>query len=259
LAPSLTQALRELERTVQNAPFDPATSTRRFTLAMSDGAQIATLPAFVDRLAREMPHARLRVVGIDTYFSWGGVAGTEIDAAIVGVQDKSAGVHMIPLYREDSVLVARRANRLVREPLTRARFASLQHVDVQVAPGRGYSELARAYARLGITREVVAVVPSFVAAAAVVAVSDWVATLPASLIAALGESLRLRVVKGAVPKVTTELKLVWHERTLNDAAASAFRDVLVNALAPVEVGARRHLSAPEAPSRRRLTGPSNDC
>lgn len=230
MAPQLHQALQHLEGTVRSAPFDPAESTRCFTLAMSDAPQIASLPAIVALLSREMPRTELRVIGIDTYLSQGGIACSEIDAAIVGVQDKTSGVHTIPLGLERHVLVARRANRAARRALTRERLSSLRHVEVQIAPGRGAADLTSIYTRVGLTRTIVSVVPSFVAAAAVVAASDWVATLPASLFAALGESLKLSVVKGPVPTVTSNLKLIWHERTKNDPAASAFRKVIVGAL-----------------------------
>lgn len=244
LAPSLRQALHDLESTVQAAPFDAATCTRRFTLAMSDVPQITRLPALMKQLTREMPRAGLRVVGIDTYFSWGGVSGTQIDAAILGAPDTSAGIHALPLFQEDAVLVARRDNRLTREPLTRAKLSTLGHVDVQVAPERGFSGLESAYAQIGISRHIVAVVPSFVSAASVVAESEWVTVLPASLIRVLGEPLGLRIVKGAIPKVRRGLKLVWHERTLQDPAASAFRDVVVRTLASGRAKQSSHPGSP---------------
>ena len=110
------------------------------------------------------------------------------------------------------MLVARRGPRFAGGRLTKAQLAELQHVDVQVAPGRGYRELAQSYARLGIERKVAVVVPSFSAAAAVVAKTDFVPTIPASLVEVLGERLGLRVMTSPVPKITTEIKLVWHER-----------------------------------------------
>lgn len=236
LAPHLKQALQDLERTVRSATFDPATSTRCFTLAMSDVPQIARLPLIAEQLAREMPHAQLRVIGIDTYLSWGGIASTEVDAAIVGVHRQMSGIHVAPLYVEATMLVARRANRASRRPLTRQQLAGLQHIEVRIAPGRDAAGLAAAYARAGIAREVVAVVPSFVAAAALVAASDRVATLPESLVAALGGPLGLVVVRAAVPRVTSEIKLVWHERTSKDPAASAFREVIMRALGSARPG-----------------------
>jgi DNA-binding transcriptional LysR family regulator len=229
LAPSLKRALSDLERAVENDGFDPATTARQFTLAVSDAVQITRLPRIARLLAREMPRARLRVVGIDTYLSSGGLAGTEVDLAIVGVVDKGPTIHTTTLYEEVSVLVARRGHRRVGGRMTKRQLAELQHVEVQVAPGRGYRELARSYERLGIVREVAVVVPSFIAAAAVVAQTDLVATLPGNLIEVLGERLGLRVISAPAPKITTEIMLAWHERTHDDPPMRAFRDLVVRA------------------------------
>jgi len=236
LAPSLKRALSELERAVQKDTFDPATTTRQFTLAIADAGQVARLPRLVKLLATEMPHARLRVVGIDTYVSSGGVAGMEIDVAIIAVEEKGPGIHITPLYEEESVLVARKGHPCAGGRITKAQLAKLQHADVQVAPGRGYRELARSYARLGIEREVAVVVPSFIAAAAVIAQTDFVATLPASLVEVLGEPLGLREIMAPAPRITIEIKLVWHERTLDDPAMRAFRDVVARALGQAKSG-----------------------
>jgi len=229
LAPSLKRALSELERAVQSDAFDPATTTRQFTLAMSDAGQIAYLPRLMKVLAKEMPCSQLRVVGIDTYISSGGITGQEVDVATIAVAERAPGVHSMPLYKEESVLVARRGHPRASARINKGQLGQLQHVDVQVAPGRGYRELAGTYARLNIKREVALVVPSFIAAAAVVAHTDFVATLPTSLVDDLGERLGLRVITAPVPRITAEIKLVWHERTAMDLAMRSFREVVARA------------------------------
>lgn len=156
-------------------------------------------------------------------------AGGEV--AIVGVVDRTPGIQHVRLYTEPSVLVASRGHRRAPERLTRAQLAALEHVEVQVAPGRGYRELARAYQRRGIERRVAVVVPSFLAAAAVVAKTDLVATLPASLIEVLGERLGLRVLAGPAPRIETEIKLAWHQRTHDAPALRAFRELVLRSLA----------------------------
>jgi DNA-binding transcriptional LysR family regulator len=231
LAPSLKRALTELERAVQPDAFDPATTNRQFTLAMADAGQLSRLPLLTKSLAKEMPRAQLRVVGIDTYLSSGGITGAEVDVGIVGGGlEKAPGVHSTPLYKEDSVLVARRGHSKVNPQITKTQLGQLQHVEVQVAPGRGYRELARSYAQLGIKREVAVVVPSFIAAAAVVAQTDFVGTLPASLVEVLGERLGLRVVTALAPRITIDIKLVWHDRTDDDPAMRSFREVVIRAM-----------------------------
>ena len=70
------------------------------------------------------------------------------------------------------------------------------------------------------------VVPSFVAAAAVVAKTDFVATLPAGFVEAIKRQFKLVVLKVRAPAVRTTLKLIWHERTHNDPASRAFRSMV---------------------------------
>jgi DNA-binding transcriptional LysR family regulator len=95
-----------------------------------------------------------------------------------------------------------------------------------VAPGRGYRQLASAYARLGIPRDVALVVPSFLAAAAIVGGTDYVATLPKSLVLRFGQTFGIRELTASAPRVSVAVKLAWHERTEHDAAMRAFRDLV---------------------------------
>lgn len=223
LAPTLKSALGELERAIRSETFDPATTTRRFTVAVSDAGQISWLPGFARLMSVEMPCAGLRVVGIDTYLSWGGPPSTEVDVAIAAIEDTAPGVHKAPLRKETSVLVARRGHPGAEQRMTKVQLSTFEHVEVQVAPGRGYRGLAQLYAGVGIERRVVMTVPSFVAAAAVVAETDLVATLPANLVDVLRKQFDLRVIRAPAPALKTAINLIWHERTNDDPSARAFR------------------------------------
>jgi DNA-binding transcriptional LysR family regulator len=240
LAPALGRALEDLEHAIHGDAFDPASTTGRFTLAIADAGQIVQVPQLASDFARAMPRARLRVVGIDTLLSSGGLAGTEVDLAIAALPNTTRGIHTTPLYEEHSVLVARRSHPLARGPVPKRQLGALRHVDVQVAPGQGYRELASTYARLGIERDVALVVPSFMAAAAVVAGTDFVATLPESLVQRFGESFGLRVLTPSAPRVSVAVNLAWHERTEHDAAMRAFRMLVTNAIKKSREAAARH-------------------
>ncbi len=76
-------------------------------------------------------------------------------------------------------------------------------------------------------------VPTFVAAAAVAAATELVATLPASLFAAEGPRLDLVAVKGPVPPYAATMSLSWHERTHTDPAMSEFRSLVRRAVTTV--------------------------
>jgi len=230
LLPRLSHTLRELERAVQGGSFDPATSTQRFTLALADAGQIAQVPLLASDFARRLPRAKLRIVGIDTLLSSGGLAGTEVDLAVAALPEAGPGIHQISLYTERSMLVSRRGHPLAGHASSKQRLATLRHVDVQVAPGRGYRELEATYARLGIAREVAVVVPNFVAAVAIVAQTDFVATLPHGVVQRLGKTFGLRELSPSAPRVESELKLAWHARTEHDAAMRVFRDLVTAAV-----------------------------
>jgi DNA-binding transcriptional LysR family regulator len=229
IAPALSRALRDFEQVVRGAAFDAKTTARTFTLAVADAGQVTRLPRLAARLAAEMPRARLRVVGIDSLVSLGGLAGTEVDV-VIGAGEDAPGVHLEPLFEERTVLVARRDNRRVSARLSRSSLIALRHVAVEMAPGKAIRDLTgAAYARAGIARDVVVIVPTFIAAAAVAAATSLVATLPASLANVLGPRLGLRAVKAPVPGHTVTMNLSWHDRTHADPAMMAFRDVVKRA------------------------------
>jgi DNA-binding transcriptional LysR family regulator len=228
LAPARARALRDLDQAVHGDAFDPATTDREFTLAIADAGQVVKLPAMVSALDQKMPRARLRVLSIDTLFASGGLSGTEIDVAI-GAGEMGPGVHAQALFEERIVLVARAGHPTIRGRVTKAQLAALRHVEVQVAPGRVSRPLAASYASLGVARPIAVVVPTFAAAAAIVARTDLVASLPDSLLQVLAPRLALRRVATPLAPVGATIKLLWHERTDQDPAQRAFRDLLAHA------------------------------
>ncbi|NNB85910.1 LysR substrate-binding domain-containing protein [Corallococcus exiguus] len=225
LAPAIARGLRELESGLQEAPFEPARCTRTFTLAVADAGQVTWGPRIAARMAGEMPNARLSVVGIASLVALGDLTSSQVDLHI-GLAGRGAGLHIEPLLDERTVLVARDHPGLTKRLSARA-LGALRHVGVEMVPGKGFRDLVgAAYARAGIRREVAMTVPSFLTAAAIVAATDLVATLPASLVAAQGARLGVRCVNAPVPAHTVKMALCWHDRTHADPAARYFRELV---------------------------------
>jgi len=248
LAPLLGRALHDLDRAVHGDTFDPLTITRQFTLAISDAGQLVRVPRLASEFAKAMPQARLRVVGIDTLLLSGGLSGTVVDLAVVGVAEARPGLHAIPLYNERTLLVARRHHSLAGARVARTQLEALRHVDVHVAFGHEFQALTSTYRRLGIERQVALVVPSFIAAAAIVAATDLVATLPESLIHRFGDSFGICSLAPSAPRLTVAMHLAWHERTDNDPPMRTFRDLVVRTMGAAR-RKRRNLSGGRNSSR----------
>ena len=130
------------------------------------------------------------------------------------------------------MLVARAGHPTVRNRVTKAQLAALRHVEVQVAPGGGAGRWPPSYAALGVARDIAVVVPTFTAAAAVVASTDLVASLPGEPARRAGAAARAAPGGDAARAPSgPPINLLWHERTHQDPALRAFRELVARAVA----------------------------
>jgi len=234
LAPLLAKHLGELKALTQRSVFHAAQTARTFSMAISDANQLAIVPPLIKLLTKRMPRAKLRVVSIDSLDLLGGLAGTDVD--IVIGPDGGDDVISEPLFDQATVLAARRSHPVATtRALAREALENLGHVAVELAPGgRRQDMTAAAYARAGIKRRVVVVVPTFTAAAMIVSDSDFVATLPQSIYGALRSRLRLATVRSPLPALRVPVRMSWHERTHADPAVAAFRDLVRDSVPGIE-------------------------
>jgi DNA-binding transcriptional LysR family regulator len=232
LAPVIANSLRDLQRAVHGSAFNTATTTRRFTIALSDANQVVILPRIASLFSAEMPRALLRTISIDSLALLDGLAGPEVDV-VIGPHAGGTNIHAELLVDQPTVLVCRRDHPTASKPRSRDRVKALRHVAIEMAPGRGLRDVtAAAYSAAGVARDVAMTVPSFMCAAAVVATTDFVATIPEPLYDALKPALRLRTLQAPIAPLSVPMKLCWHERTHADPAAIAFRALVRRAVVP---------------------------
>jgi DNA-binding transcriptional LysR family regulator len=233
LAPALARAFADISTSLaRHERFDPKTCTRQLTVALSDADQIASLPAITRAFARRLPRARMRVVSLDTLVSEGGLAGGTVDVAI-GPPPAPPEHHYAKAYEEKGIMIARRGHPRIKRKLTTAAFNTERHIDLHLMLGRageGHKLAEDAFAQAGLVRDVAVVVPTFFAAAAVVAATDYLSGMPLRVARSLRRSLPIEVLTGPGPPLEFELGLHWHERTHKDPAAEAFRGLILEAL-----------------------------
>jgi DNA-binding transcriptional LysR family regulator len=234
LMPHLSEAVGAMTRVVESqAGFDPARTARRFTLACSDAEQISEVPRIAAAFSRKLPKASLRVVSVDQLEASGGLASGEVDAAIAPAHGPGPNVHFADLYEEEGVLVVRKGHPHVRRRMSVQQFNSLRHIDILLAlggPGIGHGIVEDFFASQGLQRDIAITVPSFAAAAAIAAQTDWVAGMPRRMAAVFLRQLPLIAVAMPVPAVRFRMQLVWHERTDQDAGAAFFRNLILDAV-----------------------------
>ncbi|HEY4176255.1 MAG TPA: LysR family transcriptional regulator [Kofleriaceae bacterium] len=230
LGPAIARALQTIDEALHGDAFDAARASPTLTVAMADAGQLGRLPTIAALLATEMPRAQLRVVNVDTMVALGGLAGTEVDVAI-GMHDPTPQIHRQEIYEEHFVLVVRRGHPRLGRPKrsTTSQLAEERFVEVHVAFGKPSKVVQRAFTSAGVIRDIAAIVPTFTAAAALVAKTDYIATLPRSVVDVLAPSLGLHTLSSPVKIPPSPMMMSWHQRTHVDPAMQLFRDVIARA------------------------------
>lgn len=183
LAEPVATALDGLQQALQvRASFDPATSERRFTLAMTDVGEMYFLPVLMDTLAQTAPGVTLNVVAVTSASLGEDMATGRTDLALGLLPQLQAGFFQQALFRQPYVCLMREGHPLDNAPiLALADFAAASHVRV-IAAGTGHGRIdeaiSEALERQGLQRRIRLTVPNYVALGDVLGHSDLLATVP---------------------------------------------------------------------------------
>jgi DNA-binding transcriptional LysR family regulator len=169
------------------APFDPATSTRRFTIGAPDGSSAVFLPPVLAGLRRSAPGIDISVrqllpVAGDTdperawRSAWEDLDGRAMDVAILPSAHIPARFSKQVLYEEDFVVAMRAGHPFAAHP-TLGRYCEAQHLVVSLA-GDPHGFVDDILARQGKSRRVALTVPNFMFAIALLPETDLVCALP---------------------------------------------------------------------------------
>ncbi|MGV0959240.1 MAG: LysR family transcriptional regulator [Limnohabitans sp.] len=179
LAEPVATALDGLQQALHvRASFDPATSERRFTLAMTDVGEMYFLPVLMDALAQAAPGVTLHVVAVTSASLGADMASGRTDLALGLLPQLQAGFFQQALFRQPYVCLMRKGHPLATtDELTLPDFAAASHVRV-IAAGTGHGRVDEALERQGLQRRIRLTVPHYVALGDVLGHSDLIATVP---------------------------------------------------------------------------------
>lgn len=222
LAPSIRAILGSIRTTLAGDAFDPMTSARAFAVATSDYFELVLVPGLVRDLARAAPGIDLLVRPVPEDVL--GLLGAGRLDLVLGVS-LAPGVQSIRrrrLFDDTFSCVVRSGHPVLRRGLDLERFAAMGHVLIAPRGSRG-GVVDDALARRKKVRRVAAMVPSFLAAPAIIAESDLVLTMPARLAARLAPAFDLKILEPPLVLPRFTVSAYWHERVQHDPAHAWLR------------------------------------
>ncbi|MDF6661923.1 LysR substrate-binding domain-containing protein, partial [Escherichia coli] len=117
--------------------FDPKTSTRAFTIAMTDIGEIYFLPSLMRRLEKDAPGVTISTVRNHADTLRDEMEAGRVDLAIGFLPDLKAGFFQRRLFKQRYVCLFRKGHPLARNGMTMKSFLEAEHVSI-VAEGTGH-------------------------------------------------------------------------------------------------------------------------
>ena len=223
-------------RVVRKPPFDPALSTRRFTINMTDIAEITFLPMMLAHFRTHAPHCDLRTVDMDLQPLTEALEAGEVDLAYGFYPNlKAAGLYQQRLFEHTFVCLVRTDHPRIGSSMTLKRFLAESHIVVR-PEGRSPEIFEQALRDRGLTRRVQVRLPNFMSVPIVVATSDLVVTVPISLGHAFAKLAEVKVLKPPIPVPSYAIKQHWHGRVHKDEANAWLRRAIQEVFAPLDGG-----------------------
>ncbi len=230
------QAMMQIDAALnQRAVFDPATATDTFSIAASDGVEVALLPSLIARLRNEAPGIDLRFrplpsVSLAARPMRGDIVpeeelGGDLDLALGFFPDPPQRLHARALFEGTFVCAVRKDHPAVKSKLSLRQFLALSHVVVASRSQGWHGVVDAALAKRNLARHVALVVPQFTVVPYIIAQSDFIVTLPRGMAAMFARTFDIRLVEPlSLPEFA--ISQVWHERTHHSAAHQWLRSVI---------------------------------
>ena len=212
LAEPIAFALGTIHDTLNSkAEFDPATSARNFTVAMTDIGEISFLPALMKKLSAVAPGVTLSTVRNTAVNLRDEMENARTDLAIGFLPDLKTGFFQRRLFSQRYVCLFRKGHPLAEQGITLKSFCAAEHVAI-VAAGTGHGMVDESIQRAGITRKVRLQVPHFVAVGHILQTTDLIAVVPEAYAKRTLEPFDLETALCPVKIPQIVINMLWHGR-----------------------------------------------
>jgi DNA-binding transcriptional LysR family regulator len=225
LAEPIAYALNAIHSSLsQRSTFDPATSTRKFTISMTDLGEIDLMPRLMDRLATEAPFVTLSTVRNTLDHLADAMEAGQVDVAVGLIPQLKTGFFQRRLFLQRYVCMFRAGHEVDGKKLTAKRFFDADHV-VVVSQGTGHARMDEIIESKG-TRRALLTVPHFVAVGHILSTTNMLATVPERYALRSAGPFGLKHVPHPLPLPPIGINLFWHAKFHKDPANQWLRNIV---------------------------------
>ena len=227
LAPAVAEMLDRLRESLAvNAPFDPATADRIFTVAFSEYAEVVLAPPLLEHMARDAPRCLLAISHADRTNAMELLDSAQAELAIAVLAEPPALYTRVRLLPEGFLCLMRQGHPLAEGAMSLARFTAFPHL-LHSANGSRDGALDGPLAEAGHPRRLGAVVAHLGAVPGILQRTDMVMTLSARLARNLAAAHGLVLRDCPVEIKHTRLSLIFHRRLEADDGHAWLRRLLI--------------------------------
>ena len=227
LASPVAEALDRLaDALAVQAPFEPATARRVFTVAFSEYAEAALAPRVLERMAREAPDCLLAIRHADRTNAEALLERGEAQLAIAVLPEPGALYTRLRLLPEAFLTLMRHDHPLAGGELTLERFISVPHL-LHSPNGSRDGALDAILATRGLSRRLGAVVAHLSAVPEILGRTEMIMTLSARLAAQMATGGRLVTRAPPLDVRHTRLSMIFHRRFEGDPGHAWLRRLLL--------------------------------
>ena len=206
--------------------FDPATTRRRFTLALSDIGEMTFLPKLLDRLQRDAPDATISSVSMPPDDLARALESGDVDLAVGYFPDLKAGnFFQQRLFTHSFISLLNARHPIKGDRISMEDFLRVGHAVIS-AEGRSQEIFEQLLARHGVKRRVVLSTPHFMSIPFIIASTDLLVTVPYAVGESFARIASIRLIQPPLEIPRFDIKQHWHRRYHKDPANVWARSVL---------------------------------
>jgi DNA-binding transcriptional LysR family regulator len=226
----IRRSLRSLEVTLNGVhAFDPATSEKRFNIALRDVLEATILPPLMLRVRQTASQVDIAASQVERRELHSEMANGTLDVAIDVLLPLSSDIMHTRIYQDSTVVVARKGHPAIDGKVDIETYLKQDHIlasSRRRGPGLEDFELSR----FGMERRICLRCQHYFAACRVVSQTDMLLTMPGRYARIANEQFGNQILAFPLEVPSFDVFLYWHTNVDNDPANRWFREQVIQSV-----------------------------